>query len=218
MDTYEAILFDMDGVLVDVSQSYRLAIQYTAEHFLGQSIKQEEITALKQQGGYNNDWDLTDAIIKKRGMTVDRNAIIDRFQQFYLGDNFNGVIQNEKWLLSKNNLEKLKKNFTLGIVTGRPRAEALYVLERFDTASYFDVVVGMEDIPIDKPDPAGILLALEMLHVSRALYVGDTIDDMKAARAAGIDAIGMMVGDDDGERLMEVGAIEVVKSVNDIIE
>ena len=120
LENYEAILFDMDGVLVDVSQSYRLAIQYTAEHFLGQPIVQDEITAFKKQGGYNNDWDLTEAIIQKHGMAVDRDDIIDRFQQFYLGENFKGFIQNEK-------LPGIMENFDIFVMPSIEHSETFGV-------------------------------------------------------------------------------------------
>src|SRR3989338_2424146 len=51
------LIFDIDGVLVDVSKSYRAAIKQTVEHFTGKEITLEEIQALKNKGGYNNDWD-----------------------------------------------------------------------------------------------------------------------------------------------------------------
>ncbi len=215
----QAILFDMDGVLVDVSQSYRLAIKKTAEFFVHQPVTMNEIAALKNQGGYNNDWDLTMAIIRQHGVDADREKVVDRFQTFYVGKHFDGLIRNEKWLLKKNNLELLQKNFTLGIVTGRPKAEAVYVIRRNGVESFFPVLVCMEDTPKGKPDPAGILLAMEQLQIIRAVYLGDTVDDMKAATAAGIRGIGVSSSPDepDRQRLVEHGAVAVIRNVNDIV-
>jgi HAD superfamily hydrolase (TIGR01548 family) len=66
------IIFDMDGVLVDVSKSYREATRRTVilymRHVLGADISDDfislsDVDAVKKRGGLNNDWDLTDAIL-----------------------------------------------------------------------------------------------------------------------------------------------------------
>ncbi len=219
---FEAILFDMDGVLVDVSNSYRLAIKNTAEYFIGETISPEEISTFKDKGGLNNDWYLTQEIVRSRGKHVEMEQIIEKFQQFYLGDNYNGFIQNEKWLLNLNILNKLKKNYKLGIVTGRPRPEAEFVLKRFGVTNHFDVLITMGDIPSNKgkPDPFSINMALEKLNAKRAIYLGDNIDDMKAARAANIIAIGVLDQVSDKQHrvklLEQFGAKTVLGSVNEV--
>ena len=50
------IVFDMDGVLAEVTESYREAIVQTVEHFTGQRIAREFIQQYKNAGGWNNDW------------------------------------------------------------------------------------------------------------------------------------------------------------------
>ena len=66
----EILIFDMDGVLIDVSQSYRKTIQQTIhiylEHCLGLKanwVSPEEISLFKSAGGFNNDWDLTSGFL-----------------------------------------------------------------------------------------------------------------------------------------------------------
>jgi len=219
-DSPQAILFDMDGVLVDVTDSYRMAIKKTAEFFLNEKISLAEIQEFKNRGGYNNDWDLTEAILFSYGKKIPKEQIVERFQEHYLGENFDGLVQNEKWLLERRVLDQLKQRYMLGIVTGRPREEAEYVLNRFGMDSQFDTVITLEDtpIPLRKPHPHGINLALRKLAVAGAVYVGDTIDDMKAAIAAGITAIGVAYNRKDTEALKEHGARVVVTSVNEILE
>ena len=63
MQPYDALLFDMDGVLVDVTRSYRKAIQQTAGYFLKRKITLLEVEKIKSQVGMNNDWDATYALI-----------------------------------------------------------------------------------------------------------------------------------------------------------
>jgi HAD superfamily phosphatase len=57
----EGIVLDIDGVLVDVGDSYRRAIAETIERLYGESFPENAIQALKDAGGFNNDWELTDA-------------------------------------------------------------------------------------------------------------------------------------------------------------
>lgn len=220
----KAALFDMDGVLVDVSRSYRLAIKKTVEYFLGKKIRFSKIQEYKNRGGFNNDWDLTRKILKDYGKRIEKKAVIDVFQGVYLGENYNGLIKNEKWLLATRILEDIKKSFKLGIVTGRPRKEACFALERFGTEAYFPVVVTMDDVPLKKakPDPFGIRLALKRLGTHKAFYVGDTVDDMRAARRTNMIPIGVVRDARGYERkrdlLLSSGAQWVLRDINDILE
>ena len=59
--------FDMDGVLVDVTESYRETIAQTVEHFTGTTCSRELIQDYKNQGGWNNDWKLSHHIVTRAG-------------------------------------------------------------------------------------------------------------------------------------------------------
>jgi histidinol-phosphate aminotransferase len=219
-----ALLFDMDGVLVDVSDSYTLAVKNTAEQFLGQEVSLSEIEAYRNRGGFNNDWNLTAALIASRGQEVSREQVIEAFQRHYLGERFDGLIQNEEWLLRRDLLEQLSGDYALGIVTGRPRAEADYSLEHFQVRDLFDVVVGLEDCPQgkEKPDPYGIELAMRSLGVRCAAYVGDTIDDLQAAMGASAIPVGVVRNCTEAREQCQLlsrhGAQLVLEDVNEIAE
>ena len=88
-------------------------------------------------------------------------------------------------------------------MTGRPRAEALAFLERFELADLFAVVITMEDAPA-KPSPEPVALALEKLGVNQAWMIGDTPDDIRAARAAGVLPLGVCAPGADEARALEV--------------
>jgi len=220
----KAVIFDMDGVLVDVSRSYRLTIKKTAEYFLGQDIHISQIQEYKNKGGFNNDWDLTERILNDNGKKISKEMIVNVFQRFYLGEKHNGLIKNEEWLLDGNILEHIQKNFKTGIVTGRPKKEAFYVLERFQKKSFFSVLITMDDVPSNKvkPDPFGIQLALQKLKSHKAFYVGDTVDDMKAATRANIIPIGVASDtkkyEEQSKLLLNHGAKWILKDINDIRE
>lgn len=217
----EAIIFDMDGVLVDVSGSYMIAIQKTIECFTGKSVTPSKIQKFKERGGYNNDWDLTEAIILKSKSNAQKDKIVEKFQEIYEKEN---LASDEKLLVKKETLSKLWSGFRLGIVTGRPRKEAIGTLEKFGLLGYFNAVITNDDIPSGKgkPDPYGIELALKKLGVKKAYYFGDAIDDIEAAIRANAKPIGVLPPSVDAAKLrqllMKKGAIKVTSDVNEATE
>ena len=113
------LILDMDGVLVDVTESYRQTIIETVKHFTGRNIAHQEIQAVKNRGGSNNDWDLSLELIRERGGTPAREEVIEVFQRIYLGESNNGLIARERWLPRDHLLERLSQRFRLALFTGR---------------------------------------------------------------------------------------------------
>jgi histidinol-phosphate aminotransferase len=215
------LIFDLDGVLVDVSQSYRTAIKKTAEYFTKKKVSFSEIQNFKEKGGLNNDWDLTEAIISDKGIDVPKNKIIQKFQEYYLGKE--KLINKEKWLLSRNRIKKLSEEYKLAIVTGRPKQEAVYALKKFGFEEYFETIVTLDDIPEgkEKPNPFSLKLALKKMGAEEGIYVGDSIDDAIAAKRARIEFIGVLPPKTKSktlERLMKKnGATKVFKKVRELV-
>lgn len=212
----EAVLFDLDGVLADVSGSYRSAIVATAASF-GVGIEAEDVARVKAAGDANNDWIVTQRVLGGRGKAVPLDAVVERFQEFYLGTPSQpGLREAETLRTSRGVLERIAGRVRMAVVTGRPRAEAAWFLERFGIADLFEAVVAMEDGPL-KPDPGPVRTALERLGVSRAWMLGDTPDDIASARGAGVVPLGIVAPGDDaafGAAVLErAGAAEVVSSI-----
>lgn len=220
----KALLFDMDGVLVDVSRSYREAIKATVRHFSGSRIDDDEIQGYKDRGGLNNDWDLTLAALEERGVSPGRREVVDVFQSLYRGGAFDGLIRHESWRLEQAVLENLACEFRLGIVTGRPADEAHFTLRRFGVAAFFPVMITMDDVPPDmgKPNPLGIRLALARLGgQGDGYYAGDSVDDMKAALSAGLIPLGIVpagAGSGQQSALLAHGAWRILTDINRIKE
>lgn len=179
-----ALIFDMDGVLVDESCSYRICIARTVEQLSSQLVSQVVVEMWKRSGGFNNDYDCVEAILKDMGVKVSREAIMAAFDTLYQEVKF-----QERWLVDKELLNKLKGKYRLGIFTGRPKRDAEDALKRFGMESVFDAVITDDDVKIGKPDPEGLLLAMQQLQVQKAIYFGDTLDDRKAAHQAAVDFI-----------------------------
>lgn len=186
---YDALLFDMDGVLVDVTQSYRIAIQKTARFFLGRNVEMNEVNGIKAQVGMNNDWDATYALIGNKDIPY--QEVKEYFQKLYLGSGKKpGLIKKETLLISRKNLISLRNKYgKMAIVTGRPRAEAEYVLKRFKLEPIFDLLIAKEDCRREKPSPDPILKAMRLLKSKKPVYIGDSPSDSEAASRAQIPCL-----------------------------
>lgn len=236
----DALLLDMDGTLVDVRASCRRAIVETvagllrdAGHAEAACVDDAMVDAYKARGGLNNDWDCADAMLRDRGVAVAYDVIVARHQQAYRGADWDGYIRGEPWLWSPAVAAQAAAHFRLGLVTGRPTDEAWYTLRRDDAAlpapgapgaGGFEVVIGMDDVVDGKPDPAGIVRAAAVMSIGcdRVAYVGDAVDDMRAAKAAGAYAIGVLApgrGWNSGwpERLAAAGADWIAADIEEVV-
>ncbi len=203
----EAILFGLGGVFVDEGESYPVAAKKAAEFFSSTCVD------------FESGWDIAERIIHFTEEKVSQEEVMKKFQSLLMGDNFDGIIKNEKPIFDTNFLEELRKDYKLGIVTSRPKEVALYTLERFNLRKYFDTVITRDDVCGKyKPEPHGIRLAIKNLQVNRAVFVGNTYVDMLAAESAKAVPIAIVSpGNEEMVEVFEEMEIErVVKSVNDI--
>jgi HAD superfamily hydrolase (TIGR01548 family) len=192
----DVIVFDMDGVLVDDSESYRDTIIATVRHFTGRRVTRELVQDYKNQGGWNDDWLLAQKIARDLGVEVEYGMLVEKFNQFFFGSerdggNGDGLILREKWLARPGALERLAERFQLGIFTGRRMFEAQPTLDRFASHLRFHPMVCAEHVANLKPAPDGLLKVAELAPGRRLCYVGDNVDDARCASAAGVPFIGV---------------------------
>ena len=252
-----AVIFDMDGVLLDISQSIRvvncLAVPFYLREVLGwpapdDLITSADIEAFKHAGGFNDDWELTYALvlhylakehenpdaspatlnvlqpslarfahhIKERGgglkaaeaiyfehLTADDRLAIEKYYrkpairqcfeellageyterlygrpvEYYRGP---GYINQDRPLIDPSRVPQDKK---LGVQTGRTWEEAWLGMEftRLHGLIPDEHVVTKRD-KFHKPDPGGLALLARRLAFTHALYIGDTLDDLRTVR------------------------------------
>ena len=195
------VVFDIDGVVRDVSGSYRKAIADTVEKFTDGLFRptMADIDELKSEGIWNNDWQASQELVYrylesqgKSRETIDLSydAIVDFFQRRYRGNNpdlFDGYIAREPLLMSMDYLQHLtQNNVGWGFFSGATRGSAEYIL-RQRLRLQNPVLVAMEDAP-GKPNPQGLFDVVRQIKHSEGIipviYVGDTVADMQTIIAA----------------------------------
>mgnify|MGYP000002189756 CR=1 FL=1 len=279
----EAVVLDIDGVLVDVENSYRRAIVETIERIYDEQIEHSTIQQFKEAGGFNNDWELTDAIAlyllaSREGMESSVEEFTDTiagtggglsaartaagesvtpaarevvlssweterhrelFQQLYLGNeryrelegeeptlDCEGFIEDEPVLVDEGTIETLTDRYAVGVLTGRPAAEAEIALDRVGLSVPDEHRFTMDDWEEGKPSPTALVTLAERFDAEAVAFAGDTLDDVRTAvNAAEADdrtyhGIGVLTGGHTGEEGREkfhrAGANAVVESVNDL--
>ena len=198
------ILFDIDGVIRSVENSYRLSLIKTVYKYSGWEPSYKDIDNAKNEGIWNNDWDLSLEFIerfkKKGNLNLEippREEIVKCFEEFYFGGDpskdskyWSGYIKNEELLVDKKFFDLLESNGIIwGFVSGAESASAKFVLEkRLGLKS--PPLIAMGDAP-DKPDPKGFInLSKQLLGDKLGSsnipigYVGDTIADINTVMNA----------------------------------
>jgi HAD superfamily phosphatase len=195
-------VFDIDGVLRDVSGSYRRALADTVEHFTDGQYRpgHEAIDTLKGEGLWNNDWEASQELVyryfegkgqSRASLALNYDTLVDFFQSRYRGpnqadpDQWSGYITQEPLLTDLAYFEALTRGgIAWGFFSGATRGSASYILER-RLGITPPALIAMEDAP-GKPDPSGLLTVVDTLtqryHLPPALpvlYAGDTVADVQ---------------------------------------
>jgi HAD superfamily hydrolase (TIGR01548 family) len=217
------LVFDMDGVLVEVRESYREAIIQTVAQFGGPRLTQRDIQVHKSRGGFNNDWVLSWTLLKENGIELSYQTVVEAFQLIYRGANEDGLLLRERWFPREGLLERLVTRYQFALFTGRLREEAKWALRHFACPHPFDPFIGMDDVTMEKPSPEGLLKIAALTGQRDFTYVGDTADDLRAANGAGVRFIGIAAPDlPEREVLLkqfqDMGAAAIIPDINSLEE
>ena len=216
------VVFDVDGVLVDVHGSYHRSILDTVKHFTGRRFTYAHIQQWKSRSGYNDDWRLSTDWINSAGGKVQYEQVKQVFQKIYWGGNdTRGNVWRERWLVPPRLLERWAGRAELALFTGRTRRELQHTLEHFGVKKLFRRVVTMDDVENLKPHPEGLLRLVKGTDPREALYLGDNLDDAFAAKSAGVPFLGVLRRGSEAHRvraaqLREHGARIILHSTSEL--
>lgn len=108
----------------------------------------------------------------------------------------------------------------IGIISTKYRYRIKEMLDQHFPGSFFNIIIGGEDVQTAKPSPEGLLLAIKQLHVTKAetLYIGDSTVDAATAKAAGVDFAGVTHGVTSAEELGKYPHWKIMNSLEELLE
>lgn len=215
------LIFDVDGVLVDVRGTYWRSALETVRKLSGKRVTYAELHKWKSKPGNNDDWAMTSAWLTALGRPTTYDEARAAFEKFYWGTNGKpGLVRNEKLLITPAQIARWATRYELNLFTGRTRQEFSFTFAKWPGTKCFRRVITMDDAK-KKPDPEGLRIILGARDPRTALYVGDNIDDALAAQGAGVPFAAILgPGDPDYRgrraRFLELGALALLPRARDV--
>lgn len=212
MNNYDTYIFDFDYTLADSSKGIIICFKHVLEEHGFKGVSDEEIKrtiGMTLENSFKSLTGITDKVklasyvkeyVKKADDCMTENTIL--FPE-----------TAEVLMTLKDNGVKL------GIVSTKYRYRIKEVFEREFDEELVDLIVGGEDVTNHKPSPEGLLLAIEQLNSDKksCLYIGDSIIDAEAAKAAGIDFYGVLNGATTRDELSKYPNIIVAEDLSELL-
>ena len=180
------ILFDLDGTLIDSTEAILESFAVAFETF-SENVPHEEL--IKAEIGHPLD-------VMFHTLGVPQEKVDDYVHAYKM--HYREISCAKTVLLAgaKEAVEVAAKNATLGVVTTKTAKYSIELLEHMGLMSYFEVLIGREDVQKPKPDPEPIQKALQKLpsDTNSIWMVGDTCMDMLAAKSENVGAVGVTCG------------------------
>ena len=208
----EVILFDLDGTLTDSGEGITKSVQYALQHF---GIEEPDLKKLECFVGPP----LKEQFMKYCRFTEKQAEVaIAVYRERYTKE---GIYENKPYEGIESVLRLLKaKGKVLGVASSKPEVFVNRILEHFQLAQYFDVVVGAEMDGTRTKKAEVIESALELLgmqnHRSDVLMVGDRSQDVEGALKCGLQCVGVAYGYGGIYELETAGAVYIAQTVEDL--
>ncbi len=214
------IMFDLDGTLVDTAGEIAESVNRTLDE-AGLSRLPDEL--IRQWIGRGTAWLFGNVLERLSGDPEVRTSPLyarwyPRFLEIY--DELTGLL-SAPYPGAREALALLQEQgCRLGVVTNKDRALTQRLLDHHALTCVFDVLVAGGDTPHGKPSPQPLQLALEKAGVSasEALFVGDSSNDVKASRQAGVPVWAFNHGYNHGEPIAASGPDQVLDSYAELME
>lgn len=193
MSTRRAIVFDLDGTLVDTAPDLTSALNATMSSLKLPEVAEADVRHMVGRGA---------RVLIERGLTAAGVAsgekLIEEALAVFLGHYgdhiadrsmpFDGVVETLELFRSGGAL--------MGVCTNKPQALTVKLLEVLQLIDYFPVILGADKVRNRKPHPEHLLQTITELNAApqNAVMIGDSTADVEAARAAGVPVIAVSFG------------------------
>ncbi|MCV2449802.1 HAD-IA family hydrolase [Acinetobacter johnsonii] len=212
----EVLLFDLDGTLVDSATDLHRAMNMSLNALQLPTVTEAQVrvwvgkgTALFCQSTLQH---LTGKVDPAQ-----QQQLLETFLKIYNADPcvetqpFDGILEFLEWGLAQ------KK--TMICVTNKPKAPARAIVDHLGMNHYFADVIGGDRFEERKPHPRQLLHCVEQYAQSKdqVLMIGDSSNDVEAARRAGIDCVVVSYGYNHGENILDCQPQQVVDNLCELI-
>ena len=214
----EAVLFDLDGTLLDTAADIAAALNRAIGEQGWAPVGEDQVRRMIGRGAPT----LVTRAAAAQGRSLSAEvhaAVVERFFHHY------GALQDDQSFTARpfegadRTLRRLHEaGLRLAVVTNKQQRFATGLLQRLGLSGWVDLVVGGDSCERRKPDPQPLLYACETLHVGpdRALMVGDSVNDVLAARAAGIPVVCVPHGYNEGQDPRTLDCDLLVDTLDDL--
>ena len=215
-DSIRAIIFDMDGTLIDTIDLYHAILRDIME-FLGMelTLSRELLFETLSQGKKLSDI-IFPPDMKNRIMTVEQFSTLamNAFKEIFSRGDVD-LIDGVQPLFE----ELTHRGFRLAIVTSSMTEVIVPFLKAKMLHPYLNCVLGRAEVPRLKPLPDPLLKCMEILNVQprESIYVGDSAVDIQAGKAAGAWTVGVLTGTSNLSRLKAEAPDTILNSVGDLL-
>jgi len=210
----EAVLFDFEGTLVGHQWNRKGAVQETLKRLNALGLPIDQLQGKKYSILKNEAMAIASEVGRFPDQVKDEvDAIYDRFDNDALS----------RWNLRpkvKDFLYSLKASgIRIGLVSNVGKKALEEAIKKLGLSSLFNILVSRNDVQHLKPNGDGIRLALNRLEVpeERALFIGDSIDDIQAAKEAGLRVIIILGGENSRPDLLSSGPDFLIQDYGELI-
>ena len=210
----EAILFDFEGTLVDFQWQLSAAINETLAMLWHMGFAPERILSRK----YSTL--LSEAMQKATEIGLSPEQVRERIGEVY--DRYDEDALT-RWTLRPFVLESLvaikEKGIRTALVSNLGGKTLTAALSKFCLTNYFDIVLSRYDVKNLKPSPDGLHLALEKLGVRKdaSIFIGDSLDDVNAAKTAGIRVIIITAGENATDEILAAQPDHMIRCYKELL-
>ncbi|WP_407481935.1 HAD family hydrolase [Elizabethkingia meningoseptica] len=213
MNRYSTYIFDFDYTLADSSKGITMCFRHVLEKYEHHNISDHDIK-LTIGKTLEESFTILSGVTDKETLALYVKEYVKKAD---------GCMTANTLLFPETPsvLNALKKRGAkLGIVSTKFRFRIMEFIDKEFSKDFFDIVIGAEDVTAHKPDPTGLLLAVNNTQSDseNCLYIGDSTIDAKTAQAGGVDFYGVLNGMTTREELLVYPHIKIADSLSDLVQ
>ena len=214
-----AVIFDLDGTLIDSIGIYFMIVDKTLERLNLPPVSRASIQAAAGSENFNWEFVLPEELMERKTEIIGRAwEVVNEIAPPLFEKNVK-LIPGADGILKRISSNGLK----MGLVTSTQRSYLkikMQPLKSAGVAELFEVIITSDDIRQRKPAPEPLIACAQELHMDpdKCVYVGDTRTDMQAGQAAGMKTIGVLTGFDELKLLQKETPDAIIDSIGHLTE